>query len=391
MKNTVIKRNYLITWILTLCVLVGCANQENTAERKETAASAVKITMSSFGTTPDGETVDKYIMKNDSGMEIHVITYGGIITYWTAPDKEGNYSNIVLAYDNLNQYIESNPYFGALIGRYGNRIAEGQFTINGEQYQLETNDGPNHLHGGFNGFDKVLWSAKQENTAEGPVLKLTYVSEDGEAGYPGTVTSTVTYQLRDDNSLELTYEATTDKSTIVNLTQHSYFNLSGDFTQDILDHELMIEADYYLPVDPELIPTGEIRPVANTPFDFTQAKAIGEDISQDNEQLSRGKGYDHCWVLKDQGSFRKIASAYHPPSGRFLEISSNEPGLQFYSGNFLDGTLPIPGGGTYGFRSGLCLETQHYPDSPNQETFPSVLLQPGERYTSKTTFKFSTK
>ena len=324
-------------------------------------------------------------------MEIDVITYGGIITKWTAPDKDGKYENVVLGYDKLEQYVESNPYFGALIGRYGNRIAKGKFSIDGTEYTLETNDGQNHLHGGVKGFDKVVWEAAEEKTDNGVALKLTYVSEDGEGGYPGTLASTAVYHLTDGNALEVSYQATTDKKTIVNLTQHSYFNLSGDFSQKILGHELYINADSYLPVDATLIPTGELLPVENTPFDFRQAKSIGQDIEKESEQLARGKGYDHCWVLNNPGNFRKVSAVYHPVSGRLLEIYSDEPGIQFYCGNFLDGTLPAPGGGTYGHRTGFCLETQHYPDSPNQDSFPSVVLAPGEKYTSKTTFKFSTK
>ncbi|WP_367392658.1 aldose epimerase family protein [Lewinella sp. LCG006] len=358
------------------------------ATPEEVAAPAVTITKSAFGTTPEGQEVDKYVLKNEQGMTIEVITYGGIITSWTAPDREGNYQNIVLGYDKLSQYVESNPYFGAIIGRYGNRIAKGQFTLDGKTYQLETNDGPNHLHGGVKGFDKVVWSATENPDGS---LALTYVSKDMEGGYPGELTSTVVYQLTADNTLEVTYEATTDKPTIVNLTQHSYFNLSGDFSQKITDHVLTIDAATYLPVDETLIPTGELRAVAGTPFDFTKAKAIGQDIEVENEQLARGKGFDHCWVLNKQGTYREAATLLHPASGRYLEILTDEPGIQFYSGNFLDGTLPAPGGGTYGQRTGLCLETQHYPDSPNQPTFPAVSLQPGEKYASKTTFKLSTK
>ena len=381
------------TLLLVLSALmIQCNNGPKSNNQKKDAEELhVKITKSSFGKTPDGIEVYKYSMKNSKGMEVDVITYGGIITKWTSADKNGNYQNVVLGYDNLDQYIKSTPYFGALIGRYGNRIARGRFTLDGTTYELATNNGINHLHGGLKGFDKVVWNAEELDTDNTASLKLSYVSKDGEEGYPGTLRVTVIYTLTNDNSLEVDYEATADKKTIVNLTQHSYFNLSGDFTQTILDHELTLNADAFLPVDSTLIPTGEIRPVENTPFDFRTAKEIGRDINVDNEQLKRGRGFDHCWVLNDQGTFRKVASAYHAETGRLLEISTDEPGIQFYSGNFLDGKLPMPGGGTYAYRTGFCLETQHYPDSPNQEAFPSVVLEPGEKYFTRTVFKFSTK
>ncbi|HPE55521.1 MAG TPA: aldose epimerase family protein [Bacteroidales bacterium] len=381
------------TLLLVLSALmIQCNNGPKSNNQKKDAEELhVKITKSSFGKTPDGIEVYKYSMKNSKGMEVDVITYGGIITKWTSADKNGNYQNVVLGYDNLDQYIKSTPYFGALIGRYGNRIARGRFTLDGTTYELATNNGINHLHGGLKGFDKVVWNAEELDTDNTASLKLSYVSKDGEEGYPGTLRVTVIYTLTNDNSLEVDYEATADKKTIVNLTQHSYFNLSGDFTQTILDHELTLNADAFLPVDSTLIPTGEIRPVENTPFDFRTAKEIGRDINVDNEQLKRGRGFDHCWVLNDQGIFRKVASTYHAETGRLLEISTDEPGIQFYSGNFLDGTLPMPGGGTYAYRTGFCLETQHYPDSPNQEAFPSVVLEPGEKYFTRTVFKFSTK
>lgn len=392
--NQLTQPSYLFLLLLVSAFwVVNCSGEQapESDQEEEPAKPQVTITKSDYGQTPDGEAVAQYTLKNEQGMEIEVITYGGIITSWTAPDKTGQYENVVLGYDSLSQYIAANPYFGAIIGRYGNRIAEGKFDLDGNTYQLETNDGPNHLHGGVKGFDKVVWSARESTTDSTASLELTYVSADGEGGYPGKLTSVVTYTLTADNSLEVDYEATTDKTTIVNLTQHSYFNLSGDFSKTILDHELMIAADTYLPVNATLIPTGELRSVEGTPFDFRQSKTIGEDIEVANDQLDKGKGYDHCWVLNEQGAFRKVSTAYHPASGRMLEIYSDEPGLQFYCGNFLDGTLPMPGGGTYGHRTGFCLETQHYPDSPNQESFPSVTLAPGEKYTSKTTFTFTTK
>jgi len=349
------------------------------------------IVKSNFGNMPDGQLVELYKLKNANGMEVEVMTYGGIITSLKVPDKTGKLEDIVLGYDTLQQYVESNPFFGALIGRYGNRIAKGKFSLNGTEYTLATNNGENHLHGGNKGFDKVVWSAQPLETDN--TLKLTYISQDMEEGYPGTLTTTVTYTLTDNNELKINYKATTNKPTIVNLTQHSYFNLSGDASKLISDHELLIDADTFLPVDEGLIPTGEFRNVENTPFDFRTAKFIGQDISADNLQLQLGQGYDHNWVLnhhEDKG-IRFAASAYHPESGRVLEIFTDEPGIQFYSGNVLDGEYHGKNGITYIDRTGFCLETQHYPDSPNQKTFPSVVLNPGEQYSSNTVFKFSIK
>ena len=301
--------------------------------------------------------------------------------------------DVVLGYNSLAQYEKKTPYFGALIGRYGNRIAKGKFTLNGQEYTLAVNDGPNHLHGGLKGFDKRVWNV--ENTqvdSTSASLVLSYLSQDMEEGYPGNLTATVTYTLNNENSLEVHYQAITDKPTIVNLTQHSYFNLSGDFSKPILDEEIKINADKFVPIDPTFIPTGELRDVAGTPFDFRKAKPIGQDINAENEQLKRGLGYDHCWVLNDQGDgMRFAASAYDPGTGRLLQVYTDQPGIQLYTGNFLDGTLPSKQGGTYAHRTGFCLETEHYPDSPNQKDFPSVVLNPGDQYNTKTTFKFSTK
>lgn len=385
------KLSFLLAIALHSTNCNGGKTLDQEAVEEEKPEHKVSISKSPYGTTPSGQQVDKYSLKNTQGMEVDIITYGGIITSWTAPDKNGKYKNVVLGYDNLEQYIKSNPYFGAIIGRYGNRIAKGKFSLDGIEYTLETNNGSNHLHGGTKGFDKVLWTASEEKTDNGAGLKLNYTSKDGEGGYPGNLISTVIYTLTNDNTLEVRYEATTDKKTIVNLTQHSYFNLSGDFSKDILDHELILDADSYLPVDNILIPTGDLKSVEGTPFDFRNPKTIGQDIEQKNEQLTKGKGYDHCWVLNNQGAFRKVATAIHSESGRVLEIYSDEPGIQFYSGNFLNGTLPAPGGTTYGHRSGFCLETQHYPNAPNQDKFPSVTLAPGEKYQSKTSFKFITR
>lgn len=350
------------------------------------------IEKNQFGKTIDGTDVDQYILSNKKGMEISIITYGGIITSWTAADKNGDYKNIVLGYNTLAEYEAETPYFGALIGRYGNRIAKGKFAIDGETYTLAVNNGVNHLHGGLKGFDKVVWDAKTIVNDSMASLELSYLSKDMEEGYPGKLETKVTYTLNNKDGLSIKYEAKTDKPTIVNLTQHSYFNLTADFNHPILDHELVINADSFLPVDSTLIPTGEFRNVAETPFDFRSSKAIGKQINAENIQIKKGLGYDHCWVLKDQEKgVRFVASAYEPVSGRLLEVLSDEPGIQFYSGNFLDGTLPSKNKGTYQHRTGFCLETQHFPDTPNQKDFPSVRLNPGESYQSQTVFRFSVK
>ena len=367
--------------------------EDTTEEKTETVVdNKSMIEKSEFGKTEDGTTIEQYSLKNANGVELKVITYGGRITSLKVPNKDGKLENIVLNFDDIRDYEKDNPFFGALIGRYGNRIANGKFTLEGKEYKLATNDGKNHLHGGVNGFDRVVWTAEPMEIEKGLTIKLTYNSKDGEEGYPGNLGVEVVYTLTNDNAVEVSYNATIDKATIVNLTQHAYFNLTGDFSKDILNHLVLIAADAYLPVDETLIPTGEIRNVEGTPFNFNTSKKIGQDINAENEQLKRGKGYDHCWVLNGKkGDMRLVASAYDETSGRFMEIFSEEPAIQFYTGNFLDGTLPIPNGGTYGHRTGFCLETQHYPDSPNQADFPSTVLLPGETYKTKTTFKFSTK
>ncbi len=384
---------YVLSVVTMAFLSVQCKNdKKKDVEVVSQKENLVTISKEAYGTTADSIAVDKYTLKNSKGMEIDIITYGGIITKWTAPDKNNTYQDVVLGYNTLAEYEKATPYFGALIGRYGNRIAKGKFSIDGVEYTLATNDGSNHLHGGVKGFDKVVWTANEVSTDSTASIVLTYFSKNLEAGYPGNLKTTVIYTLTNDNELLVDYEATTDKKTIVNLTQHSYFNLSADFSKTILDHEITINADKLVPVDATLIPTGELTDVTNTPFDFRIAKAIGKDIGVKNEQLARGLGYDHCWVLNNQNEgIRLAASAYEKESGRLLEIFSNEPGIQLYTGNFLDGTLPNKQGGTYAHRTGFCLETQHYPDSPNQKAFPSVVLSPGETYKSKTSFKFSVK
>lgn len=377
-----------------LFVAFGCREtpKETSPEAVEASAPPSReIESQSFGSLSDGQDVTLYTLRNDSGMELSFMDYGGIITRWTAPDAEGNYTDVVLGFDNLTAYLEGNPFFGALVGRYGNRIARGEFSLDGQTYSLAKNNGENHLHGGEQGFDKVMWQVARGEADNGSSVELTYRSPDGEEGYPGNLDVTVTYTLTDAGELDIRYQATTDAPTIVNLTQHTYFNLSGNFSEPITDHVLTLQADAFLPVDAGLIPTGEIRPVTGTPFDFTEPKAIGADIDADNRQIEIGGGYDHCWVLNNpEAGFRKVATVVHPGSGRKLEVHTDEPGVQFYTGNFLNGTLPAKGGGTYGRRSGFCLETQHYPDSPNQPEFPSVRLDPGQTYTSRTLFKLTT-
>lgn len=363
-------------------------NQEQNVAQKD----SVTIEKSAYGTTAKGEKIDSYKLKNQKGMEVDIMTYGGIITSLKVPNKAGVSEEVVIGFNNFEQYTKDNPYFGALIGRYGNRIAKGKFTLDGKEYKLATNNGKNALHGGPEGFHRRIWTVEEAKGGNAAVLKLKYISKDMEEGYPGNLTVFVTYTLNGDNSLDVQYEATTDKKTVVNLTQHSYFNLSGDFTKTILNNEITIDADKLVPVDADLIPTGKLDDVTNTPFDFRKPKAIGKDIEVTNDQLKKGLGYDHCWVLNNQDKgFRFAASAYEPTSGRLLEVYTDQPGIQLYTGNFLDGTLPTRDGKTYAHRTGLCLETQHYPDSPNQKDFPTTVLNPGENYKTKTTFKFSTK
>ena len=377
-----------IYFLLFSLIIVSCEN----ILKKNKVMSLVSIEKKAFGKTKEGLNVDQYILKNRNGMEISTINYGGIITSWKTKDRDGNYQDIVLGFDNLSEYESESPYFGAIIGRYGNRIAKGKFTLNDENYNLAVNNDENHLHGGIKGFDKVVWDTREVVDDSTASLVLSYLSDDMEEGYPGNLKVQVTYTLDNNDKLSVKYEAVTDKTTIINLTQHSYFNLSADFNKNILDHDILINADSFLPVDSTLIPTGEIRNVGDTPFDFRSPKNVGEEINNSNKQLMIGNGYDHCWVLnnQDQG-VRFVASAYDSSTGRLLEVFSDQPGIQFYSGNFLDGSLKSKIGGTYDFRSGFCLETQHYPNSPNEMSFPSVTLNPGEKYMTETIFKFSSK
>lgn len=344
-----------------------------------------------FGITKNNIHVDQYILSYSSGMSVQIITYGGIITAIKVPDRDGKALDITLGFKKLSDYEKSSPYFGAIIGRFGNRIANGKFTLKGKEYSLVQNNGVNHLHGGTIGFDKVVWNAETEIQGKDLKLKLSYLSRDMEEGYPGNLNVQVIYTLTQDNSLEVDYIATTDETTVLNLTQHTYFNLSGD--NDILDHELMLNADSFLPVDENLIPLGNLASVIGTPFNFKTSKVIGKDIENKNIQLKHGKGYDHCWVLNEpKKGLRTAAILYHPGSGRQMEVITEEPGIQFYSGNFLDRTLPKKKSDLfYERRSGLCLETQHFPNSPNESSFSNVILNPEESYTSKTIFKFSNR
>ena len=343
-----------------------------------------------FGTTKAGKPVESFTLKNANGIELTAISYGGIITSLKTPDKAGKIADIVLGFNNMAGYETPPPYFGAIIGRYGNRIAKGRFTIDGKEYKLATNNGPNHLHGGNVGFDKVIWKA--EPIAGRNAIAFSYTSPDGDEGYPGALTMRVTYELTDKNELIVEYNATTTKTTPVNLTQHSYFNLAGEGNGDILGHELMLNADRYTPVSDALIPTGQLAPVQGTPFDFRKSTAIGARINNDDVQLKNGQGYDHNWVINRTGPGLQLAArVVEPKSGRTLEVSTTEPGIQFYAGNFLDGKLTGKSGKPYPRRSGFCLETQHYPDSPNQPSFPTTLLKPGQTYSSKTVFTFGAK
>jgi aldose 1-epimerase len=342
-----------------------------------------------FGHTNDGIAIERYVLTTGHGLEAAIMTYGGVLISLRVPDRDGRLGDVVLGFDTLAPYLGEHPFFGSVIGRYGNRIAGGQFTLNGITYHLARNDGPNHLHGGSHGFHRAIWQAQERPSADGPSLALTYLSRDGEEGYPGNLTVTVTYTLTEQDALRIDYTATTDRDTIVNLTHHAYFNLAGG---NILIHELQLDASYFLPIDETLIPLGELRPVQGTPMDFTTATPIGARIAAADEQLRCGQGYDHTWVLdKPAGMLGHAAQVYEPSSGRVLELSTTTPGIQFYSGNQLDGSLAGKGGQIYSKHSGLCLETQHFPDSPNQPRFPSTVLRPGETYRQATIYQFGVR
>lgn len=363
---------------------ISCSMNE---EKEE----VTRIEKKPFGTLSNGEKVKMYTLRNTKGMEVDIMTYGGTIVRWTAPDKNGNNADVVLGMDSLQGYLDGVPYFGALVGRYGNRIAKGTFNLSGETYNLPINNGENALHGGLKGFDKVNWKVESFDISQSKLL-LSYLSKDGEEGYPGNLNVQVAYDLKDDNSLSISYEATTDKATIVNLTNHTYFNLNG-LGNSIEDHDLLLAADKFLPVDKGLIPTGELMNVEGTPMDFTSTKRIGKEINDSTfSQIQIGGGYDHCWVFTDQSNdLKSVAKVVESNTGRVMEVLTTEPGVQFYTGNFLNGSVIGKGQTVYGKRSGFCLETQHFPDSPNQESFPSTTLNPGETYKTTTVYKFSVK
>jgi aldose 1-epimerase len=380
------KHSFYLASLLVGLSLAGCQSTQSSQSTMQPT-----LTKAAYGQLPDGQAADLYTLTNANGMTVKITNYGGIITEILVPDKARKFEDVVLGLDSLNDYVAGNPFFGALVGRYGNRIAKGKFTLDGQTYTMVTNNGPNHLHGGKKGFDKVIWKTEEMKTDEGVGLRMTYRSQDMEEGYPGNLDVTVTYTLDNENGLLIDYQATTDKPTVVNLTNHSYFNLSGK-EGTILDHQVMLDADSLVAVDATLIPTGKLIPVKGTPFDFTSPTAIGARIDDLNdEQIKNGGGYDHCWVLNraDQ-SLVRFATVHEPTSGRFMEAFTTEPGVQFYTGNFLNGKVAGKGK-TYGKRSGFCLETQHFPDSPNQPQFPSTVLRPGETYHTTTKFKFSVK
>ena len=370
-------RTLLLIVLLAVCSLI--------------AQAQAAVTKAPFGTA-DGQSVDLYTLRNVHGVEAKITNYGGILVSLKVPDRNGKFDDVVLGFNDLDTYLKGHPYFGALIGRYGNRIAKGRFTLNGVEYKLAVNNGENTLHGGIKGFDKVVWTGKEMKTKAGPAVVLTYLSKDGEEGYPGNLNVRVVYTLTNNNELKIEYSATTDKDTVTNLTHHSYFNLAGEGNGDILNHLVTINGSRFLPTDAGSIPTGESRKVADTPFDFLTAHAIGERINQDEEQLKLGNGYDHTWIINGRpGTLRLAATAYESNSGRTMQVWTTEPGVQFYTGNFLDGTLTGKSGKIYQRRFGFCFETQHYPDSPNHPAFPTTTLKKGATYRSTTIYRFGSK
>jgi aldose 1-epimerase len=384
---------FLSVFLIVLCLsLISCGKKMMTEEETKQMAEnsemkeepKMEILRQAFGKMPDGESVDLYVLTNSNGMKAQIINYGATLVSLHVPDRNGDMDDITLGCDSIEDYMAASPYFGSTVGRYANRIAKGKFTLDGVDYTLATNNGENHLHGGIKGFDKVLW-VSEPFKQEGQIgVKFVYFSKDGEEGYPGNLACTVTYRMTENNELHIVYEAETDKATPVNLTHHSYFNLAGQGEGDVLSHELLLVADKYTPVDAGLIPTGEIRDVADSPMDFSTPHAIGERI----EQVEGG--YDHNFVLMSGGGALAFAArVYEPKTGRVMEIHTTEPGIQFYSGNFLDGTITGKAGKVYKQHYGFCLEPQHFPDSPNQPDFPSTILEPGAKYLSRTTFKFS--
>lgn len=372
--------------------MTSCSSKKtnDSGESKDEAKAGIE--KATYGTMPDGKTADVYTLRNASGMIARITNYGGIITELQAPDKNGKFEDVTLGLDSLSSYVKDSPFFGALVGRYGNRIAKGKFTLDGKTYSLPINNMGNALHGGKVGFDKVLWEATPVDGDE-PALKLKYTAKDGEEGYPGNLSVEVTYTLQKNDALKIDYQATTDKPTVVNLTNHTYFNLTGGAKRDILDHVVTLNADRFVPVDKTLIPTGKLQPVSGTPFDFTKPTAVGIRINDSTDtQIKYGGGYDHAWVLNgDANAMKQAATVYEPTSGRVMEVRTTEPAVQFYTGNFLNGKVTGREGKPYGKRYALCLETEHYPDSPNQPSFPTTVLRPGQTYKTTTIYQFSTK
>lgn len=351
-----------------------------------------RVSKKPFGKTGDGKSVEIFTLTNSKGAEAKIITYGGAVVSLKVPDKRGRLGDVVLGFDSVADYEKHTSFFGALIGRYGNRIAKRKFSLGGKDYTLAPNNNENHLHGGVKGYDKVVWTGRIWAAADGANLELTYKSKDGEEGYPGNLNIKVIYTLTENNELKVVYLATTDKTTVVNLTHHSYFNLAGAGNPSILDHKLTLFADRFTPTDAGSIPNGELRKVKGTPFDFTRSTAIGARIGQDDEQLKFGHGYDHNWVLNKTGKALTLAAkVYEPTSGRTMDVLTTEPGLQFYSGNFLDGLVKGKSGQDYPRRSGFCLEAQHFPDSPNEPKFPTTVLRPGQKYSQTTIYRFSVR
>ena len=357
-----------------------------------TTAHASNVSKEPFGKTADGKRVEIYTLTNANGVKVRIMNYGATIVSLEVPDRNGKLADVVLGFDKLEDYVADSPYFGCVVGRVGNRIANGKFQLDGETYTLAVNNGPNHLHGGLKGFDKQVWKAEIESKSDEPAVEFSYKSADGEEGYPGVLSCEVTYTLTRDNAVKIDYEVEANQATPKNITNHSYFNLAGQGSGDILDHVLTLQAPWTTPVDETLIPTGEITRVKGTPFDFTTPHAIGKRINADDEQIKFGGGYDHNFVFNHPyGVLSLVGSVYEQTSGREMKIFTTEPGVQFYSGNFLDGTLTGKGGKVYKHRYGFCLETQHFPDSPNQSHFPSTILKPGETYESTTIYQFSTR
>lgn len=388
------KKRFLVSFVLAAIVVCSPGCKEKTPARKKPEAKpevkearVMSANEESFGKTPEGREVNLYTLTNTNGLTAKITNYGAILVSLQVPDRDGKLADITLGFNSLDGYLKEHPYFGATVGRYANRIGKARFVLDGVEYKLAANNGENHLHGGIRGFDKAVWKPEDLRADDNEALvKMSYVSEDGEEGYPGNLACTVTYTLTKDDELKMSYEAETDKTTVVNLTNHSYFNLAGQGTDDILGHELRLNADKYTPVDEGLIPTGEIRSVKNSPMDFTLPMSIGSRIKQ------VGNGYDHNYVLNSGGgSLALAARAYEPTSGRIMEIHTTEPGVQLYTGNFLDGSLTGKAGKAYKKHYAFCLETQHFPDSPNKPNFPSVVLQPGQKYTSVTVHKFYTR